>query len=644
MLENRSFDHMLGLLNHPRRDDFRPFFVEPGEHPNARDLANPREDDPRVTDDGTPHLPTGPPHRHVSAIKQLNRGARKFGMDGFVTAYADEIADHKSIKVRWDVVAVVAVVVIAPLMAAAALEVVERRANGWRGFHVPLLVGGLVATAVVGGWRLQNLPGVRKSLLATVWALLAAGCGFIAGGLAVWFREPRTIIWWLPSAAVWLAVVFGARWWLQRTRRHVPTEEVRLRSADVMRCLRPETKAPALAWLAMRYAVCVRWFSSVPGATWPNRNFAHAGTSDEAVDIEAGFYEDRTIFQVLDAVRMATRSKTKPDWRIYFHDTPQVFAFDALWKDDKRANWFDASQLLQDIADEELATYSFVEPCHRGARENSQHPDRNLEESSKDFLRGDMLIASIYNALVRRPDLMKRTVFVVTYDEHGGFFDHMPPPKAVHPEAPGSRKRGRELARRLTAYLVEYDTRPFPFTHLGARVPAIVVSPWVGDHTIDDTVYDHATIPATLKRLWAASEPRLSRREMHANDVLHLLVDRATAMPPERCTVYDEPDQTGTFSRSALTVVGCPRKQMDVDGAARDDPVPEVLLLDDFSKQLEKLNHDVRAELLSSSEGADLLAALEDAVGADAEPVPTAALFKASAESTRNGNPTLADF
>lgn len=86
--------------------------------------------------------------------------------------------------------------------------------------------------------------------------------------------------------------------------------------ADVMRCLDPKLRCPVLATLALEFAVCQRWFSSVPGETWPNRNFAHAATSDSTVNIELGFYWDPTIFELI--------AKRGASWHIYFDGPPQV--------------------------------------------------------------------------------------------------------------------------------------------------------------------------------------------------------------------------------------------------------------------------------------------------------------------------------
>ena len=99
-----------------------------------------------------------------------------------------------------------------------------------------------------------------------------------------------------------------------------------------MRCQPPE-RVPVLSTLALEFAVCTRWFCSVPGETWPNRNFVHSATSDGTTIIVTRFYENQTIFELLE--------KAGKTWRIYYDDTPQVWAFKHLWDTpDQASNWF----------------------------------------------------------------------------------------------------------------------------------------------------------------------------------------------------------------------------------------------------------------------------------------------------------------
>jgi phospholipase C len=320
-------------------------------------------------------------------------------------------------------------------------------------------------------------------------------------------------------------------WLNSRRRRAAP---VTGRGALAMAC-QPPAQVPVLATLAREFAVCTRWFCSVPGETWPNRNFAHAATSDGETAIQIRPYTNRTIFEVLE--------EHGADWRIYHDDTPQVWAFPALWDTPERhARWFPLAEFTRHAAAGDLPAYTFIEPNHRpplhtpghdpviGTPDvsNSQHPENNLVGNASydtftltgdcDFTRGERLIATIYEALRGNPELFRRTLFLVTYDEHGGLYDHVPPPAGVPaPGGPPSRVRwwARALCYRKAA--------AFDFTMLGPRVPAVVISPHIPAGTVDTRTHDHASIPATLRALFAPGARPLTRRDAWAATFQDLL-------------------------------------------------------------------------------------------------------------------------
>jgi phospholipase C len=224
---------------------------------------------------------------------------------------------------------------------------------------------------------------------------------------------------------------------------------------EIMHCLDPMVVCPSLATLAKEFAVCTAWFSSVPGETWPNRNFAHAATSDGSVDIEFGFFYDRTIFEQLSAAGVS--------WRVYYDGPPQLWAFRKLWRGrtlidfllrrtPKIGNWFTQDQLADHIADDQLAAYTFIEPAHNHVHEdpdeprrtNSQHPHNNVNNDD-DFRAGEDLVRSIYSALLANRKLFDTTLLVVTYDEHGGLYDHVAPPAATPPGDPVDRGLVRRI-------------------------------------------------------------------------------------------------------------------------------------------------------------------------------------------------------
>jgi phospholipase C len=191
-------------------------------------------------------------------------------------------------------------------------------------------------------------------------------------------------------------------------------------------------------------------------------------------------------------------------------------------------------QFLDDCKRGELPDYSFVEPNYSdhlgdgGGEElaSDQHPDHDVQA-------GEIFIASIYNAIRQNPDLWKSTALLVAYDEHGGIYDHVPPPAC--------------LADGFTA--TEKDTgvpgQPFAFDRLGVRVPAILISPWIAKATVvpgtedpvNGRIFEHASIPATVTKKFLGTYDDRSPREKAALTFLDLLTD--TMRPESDCPVFN---------------------------------------------------------------------------------------------------------
>ncbi|HLZ37646.1 MAG TPA: alkaline phosphatase family protein [Mycobacteriales bacterium] len=293
-------------------------------------------------------------------------------------------------------------------------------------------------------------------------------------------------------------------------------------------CCQPMSHVPVLSRLALEFAVCTRWFCSVPGETWPNRNFLHAATSDGETGNELRPYTNRTVFDLLDDHGVS--------WHVYHDDTPQVWAFPALWDTPERhANWYHLDDFVTHVATGELPAYSFLEPNHRppvhtaeyapligsASVSNSQHPENNLvsdaaydgygDELDNDFTRAEALVATVYEALRANPAVFDRTMLLITYDEHGGLYDHVAPPTDV----PGP-SGGPSLLRRLQRLLFHRQAAAFDFTMLGPRVPAVVVSPHIAAGTVDTEVHEHSSVPATLRALFTPDASPLTERDRWA--------------------------------------------------------------------------------------------------------------------------------
>ena len=263
------------------------------------------------------------------------------------------------------------------------------------------------------------------------------------------------------------------------------------KSRRVMKCFGPG-RLPALATLAREYAVCDRWFASVPGPTLPNRAFAWAGTSLGRVDMNPNYLTLKTVFELLDGHGVSSK--------IYFTDVTIGLTVGFLLQRAKKFfAFFDSFK--NDCKNDRLPAFSFIEPRFNDLSTAGQffpaadqHPDHHV-------FQGEIVIKSVYESLVSNKKVWEKTLLVITYDEHGGLYDHVPPPATV---SPGDKPPGSTL---------------FNFERLGVRVPAVLVSPFIPRGTIvHDKVFDHSSIVATASKLFIKSAPNfLTERDRRAN-------------------------------------------------------------------------------------------------------------------------------
>jgi phospholipase C len=227
---------------------------------------------------------------------------------------------------------------------------------------------------------------------------------------------------------------------------------------------------PAMYQLADAFSVCDRWHASVMGPTWPNRFFLHGGTSN-GKQTNSPILGFKSIWHLLDEADVSAEN--------YFHDVPwAATAFGKLTHNSHVENFFEKARAGK------LPHYSLIDPQFFGAGANDDHPDHDPQL-------GQALIASIYAALAQSPQ-WNRCLFVVTYDEHGGFYDHVAPPKA-----PGESNAA--------------------FQQLGFRVPAIVAGPSVRRGATVSTLLDHVSILSTLTRRFEL--PSLNARVANTRDL-----------------------------------------------------------------------------------------------------------------------------
>ncbi|QUQ65606.1 alkaline phosphatase family protein [Kutzneria sp. CA-103260] len=254
----------------------------------------------------------------------------------------------------------------------------------------------------------------------------------------------------------------------------------------IMSCHTPTT-LPVLSGLARGFAVCDHWYCSAPTMTMPNRAFVCAGTSQGHLDDKTKKFTVPSVFGLL--------GKHKLSWRIYGYTRAPLTKLD--FPDTAtapKANTGLFTDFQADCASGKLPAYAFLEPSWSSTG-NSQHPNY-------DVARGEQLILDVYHA-VRGGPAWNSTLLIITYDEHGGCYDHVSPPWGATPPdaAPG-----------------EFG---FDFTRFGPRVPTVLISPLIKAGTVfraPGTVpLDHTSILATVEHRW--SLPALTHRDAVAPDL-----------------------------------------------------------------------------------------------------------------------------
>jgi phospholipase C len=317
---------------------------------------------------------------------------------------------------------------------------------------------------------------------------------------------------------------------------------------------------PVFDHLANEFCVCDRWFSSVPGATQPNRVYSLAGHSN-------GEKNNLSLPSLLRGWNVRPIFKFLPagvTWKYYSHDiaslryirkyqgrVPQI---------DKIYNFYD------DVSAGRLPNVVWIDPdfgilAYPGAA-NDDHPSHDVRD-------GQNLVGSVYNALLNGPqEQWEKTLLIVVYDEHGGFYDHVSPSSVQQPDD-------------------DFED----FRRYGVRVPAIVISPWVGRRVAvgsrQNIVFDHTSILKTILLRFCTPEngspPVMSRRVSGANDLSVLLTENAPRTNCPRAplsvsfdesfesfeaamkNVHEEPPKPQEYSELQLSLAALAGKAMGRD-------------------------------------------------------------------------------
>lgn len=298
----------------------------------------------------------------------------------------------------------------------------------------------------------------------------------------------------------------------------IPTEAER---PEILKCFDTPVQLPVLYQLATTYALCDQWFASLPGPTFPNRAFLHGGSSSGLADSPAdwqpavwqvhGFaHANGHIFSALQARGKVWKIFVDPPTSIEHWMPPPV----CLLKGIHYPMTYSFNDFARSVANPNYAEgYTFIEPNY-GEVLTQSFKNGSAMHPMDGVNGGETLIKKTYEAIRNSPH-WANSLLIITYDEHGGFYDSLPPLPAQPPNDRADYTR---------------DTH-FDFKLYGVRVPAIIISPRITRGTIDHTVYDHTSVLATIERNFGMSN--LTDRDKVAKDVRHLIGD--TIRPDSDC-------------------------------------------------------------------------------------------------------------
>jgi len=281
----------------------------------------------------------------------------------------------------------------------------------------------------------------------------------------------------------------------------------------------PASKIPIITTLAQEYALFDRFFASHPGSTYPNRQFVLSGTAHGMTDtgnrVPPGGFPQKTVLRSFEEAGL--------NWKMYYEDS---LAWAIFLADVQKASSKPFIRIMDefytDVEQGNLANFTFLEP-RIGASKNVSPGDRtfglpNHQHPVSSVLEGERWMKNVYESLRNGPNWNK-TLLLVTHDEHGGYYDHVPPPQGI-PNPDG------------------IDTKEgFNYERLGIRIPTIAISPWIAKNVLvhdapaaqkpfPNSEYELSSIPATLRKIFPQlDQAPLTNRSAWASTFEHLLTD-----------------------------------------------------------------------------------------------------------------------
>jgi phospholipase C len=276
--------------------------------------------------------------------------------------------------------------------------------------------------------------------------------------------------------------------------------------------------------MASVFPISDRYFCSVLGQTYPNRRFLISATSlgivNDTTPALTDYPPNGTIFDKVAAAGVS--------WRDYYTDLATTELYPELYLKNLGTNVVPIADFFTDAAAGTLPGLALVEPNY----------DTQSEEDPQNIVVGEAFAASVINAVMSGP-AWRRTLLIWTYDEHGGYFDHVPPPPALAPD---------DIPPEVPAGESAYNG----FAQYGFRVPMAVISPWSRPGYVSHRVNDHTSICALVEAKW--NLPAMTYRDANAGNLLDMVDLRFPAfLHPPRLA---EPLQDSDPSSLACSVTG----------------------------------------------------------------------------------------
>jgi phospholipase C len=263
------------------------------------------------------------------------------------------------------------------------------------------------------------------------------------------------------------------------------------------------------------FAMSDRHFCALLGPTFPNRHYLLSGTSAGHIRNDLQAWTNPSIFELLDGAGVT--------WKIYASDLAFTLLYPYVTADP--TNIAPIAQFYTDAAAGTLPQVTYIDPKFFGDETNQtdEHPPNNVQI-------GQAFVAGIVQALFQSPHWPDSALFI-TYDEHGGFYDHVPPPPACVPDAtPPNLQAGDVVAA---------------FDRYGFRVPFVVVSPYARKKYVSHIVRDQTSILRFIETRFDL--PALTNRDANADPLLELFDFAAPPFmtPPELPAATIDPDHPG---------------------------------------------------------------------------------------------------